>query len=150
RALVGLAVACGCGACSAQHTDVTVYVDAPVFDAGAEAGAAVPACVGVVGFEITMTGPHGKWASGPLLDLSPILDPAGCRIPRPFSVPDLPPDGMLSVSVAGYDSTHTARVSGTAQLTSLSGPPVHVPLAAIAGVKPVVLLIDRSPLLGGA
>jgi hypothetical protein len=138
-------MAWSCGACSAPNSNVTVYVDAPSLDGGTGAD-----CIGVVGFEITMNGPRGHWASGPLLDVSPVLDPAGCRIARPFSVTDLSTDGMLTVSVVGYDSAHAARVSGTAQLASLSGPPVHVPLAAIAGSKPTVLLIDRAPLLGGA
>lgn len=139
RRLVGLAVAgCAC-ACSAPNTDVTVYVDPPDGDA----------CIGVVGFEITMTGPGAQWESGPLFNLAPVLDPAACRIAQPFSVKGIPADAMLTVGVVGYDSGRSARVAGTAPVAGSSGPPVHVPLAAVAG-KPEVLLIDRGPLLGGA
>jgi hypothetical protein len=128
-------------ACSARETEVMIYVDEPSPDASP--------CIGVVGFEITMTGSSESWTSGPRMNALPVLDGSSCRIARPFSASGVPLDALLTVTVLGYDSAHAARISGTAQVESLSGSPVHITLAAIVGAKPAVLVIDRAPLLGG-
>jgi hypothetical protein len=142
KKLAVLTVVWCCVACSAHESDVTVYVDPPPDGS---------ACIGVVGFEIEMNGARGHWASGPLFTMLPVLDTAACRVPSSFSVSGVADDAAISVSVAGYDSARVPRVLGTQELSSFSGPPVHVPLAGIAGALPTtVLLINRGLLLGGA
>jgi hypothetical protein len=135
-----LTVSLACSGCSAENTAVSVYVDPPTNG---------NACVGVVGFEITMNSGTDSWASGPLLGMAPVLDPAACRIVRPFAVKGIALDAALTVTVFGYDSARVARVSGTTQVQSLAGPPIHVSLSGV-GTKPEVLVIARRPLLGGA
>jgi len=123
--------ACG----SASKTNVTFYVDPPP-DTDV-------ACIGVAGFEATITSGTRNAPSGAVLNGAPVLIPADCHLSHPFSVDDIDPDSPATVTVAGYDGADNLRVQGSTRIDNLHGGPAHVKLASAAPPLPI-LVVHRT------
>jgi hypothetical protein len=106
-------------------------------------------CVGVAGFEVTVTTRAGRSESEPLLGEGPVRDPLGCALPSPFTIENLDPGENVTVTVTGYDGTGvTALVRATTSLPNLEGGAVHLRLAAVPPTAPL-LIIHRAAHLEG-
>jgi len=134
-----LLLACGQG----QPANLTIYLDPPLTpDGGADLS-----CIGVVGFEITISSKGVNASSGPVTNLAPVLDRDRCKLDKPIQVPSLDPEASAIVTVTGYDSGRGERVRGSMNVNDLRGGPVHLALAP-NGTPPPVMVIDKSQLLG--
>jgi hypothetical protein len=134
---VGVSVLIACGGQSGA--DVILDVDPPLEGS----------CVGVAGFEVTVSpsgqAPQSKKLVGP----QPILDPTVCALPGPFMIQDLDLDSPISIDVRGYDGTGTSmRVSASTTLTSLRQSPKHLVLRAEQTRHPLLVLNRNAALQG--
>jgi hypothetical protein len=131
----------GC-ASSANKNTVIFYLDPPPDgDDG---------CIGVVGFDVTISSGNQTSVSGPLLNASPVLEPTLCQLSRPFSLPNLDLEAPASVTVTGHDGAGTVRVEARGQVDNLHGSGTHLQLMASMTPPPPVLVVSKGPLLGGA
>lgn len=131
-----LVIACG----PEPGPQATLYVDPPTDDS----------CIGVVGFDVTLA-PRGQApARKRLIRTAPVLAPENCKLPEAASLGDLAPDTPVTVTVTGYDSWASARVSGSAEVSSLRGEPVRLKLARTLPILPTVLVFYRNRLLENA
>jgi len=125
---------------SKSETNLIFHVDPPP-DADV-------ACIGVVGFDVSVSSGGKTSMSGPLLSASgPVLDREHCRLPQPFSVQSADMNGPALVVITGHDGAGIARVQGSAQVDNLLGAAVHVQLKTVMSPPSPVLVINRSVLL---
>jgi hypothetical protein len=135
-----LLLACG----QSQPANLTIYLDPPLTpDGGADLS-----CVGVVGFEITVSSKGTNTSSGPVTNFAPVLDRDRCKLDKPIQIPSLDPDASAIVTVIGYDSGRNERVRGSMNVYDLRGGPIHLALAP-SGNPPPVMVIYKSQLLVG-
>jgi hypothetical protein len=142
KRLVCLTIGSALAACgSASKSSVTFYVDPPPDTDFA--------CIGVAGFQATVTSGTKSAPSGPVLNGAPVLLNAECRLNRPFTVDEIDPDISATVTVEGYDGANNLRVRGSARIDNLHGGPAHVQLASTAAppLAPI-LVVHRTPFLG--
>src|SRR5258706_15656238 len=130
-----------CGTSSKNQTNVIfIVVPPPDGDVG---------CVGVAGFEVTISSGGRTSPSGPLLnDAGPVRESSACHLRHPFSLTDLDLESPASVTVTGYDGAGMARVQAIGHLDNLHANPPHLQLKSITTPPLPVLIINRNPLLG--
>jgi hypothetical protein len=131
-------IACG----SEQGADVTIVVDPPANGAN---------CVGVAGFQVTVSPTGRAPITEKLVDKATILDASSCRLPPGFLLADLEVDAAVTVTVTGYDGSGTKlRVIGSRTIPDLRQGEVHLSLEAAPLLPPQLLVFERAPFLGGA
>jgi hypothetical protein len=134
-------VACGQG----PPANLTIYLDPPLTPDGGDD----LSCIGVVGFEITVSSKGTNASSGPVTNLAPILNRDRCKLDKPIQIPSLDPEASAIVTVTGYDSGRGERVRGSMNVNDLRGGATHLALAP-SGSPPPVMVIDKNQLLGSA
>jgi len=137
--LVASAAMTGCAG-KADTTNLVFYVDPPD-DTG---------CIGVVGFDVSISSGGRTSMSGPLLGSAPILDGFSCHLSRPFSFPNADLNGPASVTVSGHDGAGVVRVEGTGSAPKLVDGAIHIPLKTSAPPPSPVIVLNRSFVLNNA
>jgi hypothetical protein len=105
-------------------------------------------CIGVAGFEVTITPAGQHAATRRIVGTAPVLAAEDCRLHEPFSLAGLGLDTPVTVSVIGYDATGTsARVSGRREISSLREGDIRLQLAKAAQSLPTLLVFRRNRFL---
>lgn len=126
-------------ACSGEPgPNVRLVVEAPLDDS----------CIGVAGFEVTIS-PSGRAPEvRQLVGKAPILAAQDCKLPDSFRLSDLAIDAPITVTVTGYDATGTAaRVTGRSEIASLRGGDARLRLERAAPTLPTLLVFYRNRFL---
>jgi hypothetical protein len=143
RCIIGASALLGCSG-RAKPVDLTIHLDPPpAVDAGPDIS-----CIGVVGFEVTISSGGINKSSGPVLNSGPILTAGECAIGRPVTIGDLDPDSAAIVTITGYDGAGRDRVRGSMSVANLRGGALHLAVAP-SGMPPPVLVMDKGALLSG-
>jgi hypothetical protein len=138
-AVLGAHVLIGCG--GESDANVTLRIDPPPDGDNS--------CVGVAGFEVTVSQPGHVDKPAQLVGKDPILDAKACALPEPFPIQGLDLGTPVSVTVRGYDGTGTAsRVSASTTIGSLRESPAPLALRASSPPPPPVLVFYRNAVLG--
>ncbi len=127
-----------CCAGKTETTDLIFYIDPPD-DSG---------CIGVVGFDVSITSGARTSSSGPLLGSRPILATLDCHLAHPFSLENADLNGSASVTVSGHDGAGVVRVEGTGNVPKLVAGAIHIQLKTSPLPPSPVLVINRSSVLG--
>src|SRR5258706_2021452 len=135
--VVSAALTC-CGG-KTEPTDLVFHIDAPM--------AGDPGCIGVVGFDVSISSGGRTLKSGPLLGAGPILDEASCHLSRPFSLQNADLNGPASVMVSGHDGAGIVRVEGMGSVPKLVDGAMHIQLRTSAPPPSPVLVLNRSNVL---
>lgn len=139
-------VACGAfasllAACGRPTHALTMTVDTSQVQDGS--------CAGVAGFVVTVQ-PQGKQSDVLRIpNRSPTHPNEGCHLSSPVTADDIDVDVQIIVSVEGFDSLKTRRISGTLAVPSLESPgsqTLALKPDAAGGALPI-LEIDRSTAL---
>jgi len=137
--LVGAAALASCA--SAPKSNVVFHVDPPPDgDVG---------CIGVAGFDVAVTAAGHNSASGPVPNSTPVLDPGSCHLTQAFTIQDVDIESPASVVVTGHDSANATRVQATGRVDNLHDEALHLQLKTTAPPASPILLVYRTPLLGG-
>jgi hypothetical protein len=139
-AFLGAMFFIGCG--SEPDASATLIVDRPAFGDDS--------CVGVAGFEVTVSATGKAPRTERSVDRVTILDAASCRLPLPVQLADLDIEASVIVTVAGYDGSGIRpRVIGHRTIENLRQGDVRLQLEAVPQLRPQLLVFERGPLLGG-
>jgi hypothetical protein len=123
-------------ACGSSGPTAIFYVDPPpATDLG---------CIGVAGFEVTISSAAKNAPSGPILNTAPTLVPADCHLRHSYSADDINIDGPATVTVEGHDGAGMLLVQGSAQIANLHAGPTHVELASAGAPLPILVIYRTS------
>jgi hypothetical protein len=108
-----------------------------------------PACVGVAGFEVSVTAGGRSSDSGPVPNRGgPVLASASCH-PQAFTMQDIDLESPASVVVIGHDGANAPRVQTSGSVENLHASTLHLQLKATPDPPLPILLVDRTLLLAG-
>jgi len=104
-------------------------------------------CLGVVGFEVTVSSDGDNVTNFALNnDIGPVLTPESCQLSQPVTVQDLDPELPATITVSGYDGARKRLVAGTTTVANLHGTTATIALAGTTTQLVPVVAIDREPL----
>jgi hypothetical protein len=132
-------------ACSnkASHVDLTIHLDPPLqSDSGTDTS-----CIGVVGFEVTISSKGNSTSSGPVLNPAAVVTLDQCGLSRPAAVPNLDTDVPAIVIVTGHDGNGDVRVRANAMVTDFGAGSQRLALGPY-GPDPPVVVLDKRTLTG--
>ncbi|HEX9295421.1 MAG TPA: hypothetical protein VF881_06285 [Polyangiaceae bacterium] len=127
-----------------MEVDASAAVDG---DAAIDGGTVAQdfSCIGVVGFEITVSS-DGDTSQSFALNEDPVLSPERCQLSQPVTIQDLDPEAPATITVAGYDGAHKRLVVGSTTVTNLRGTSATIALGSATAQLIPVVVIDRDPL----
>ncbi len=105
-------------------------------------------CIGVAGFEVTISPTGQSSQTRALVGSAPVLAAQDCKLPNSFHLEGLAIDKPITVTITGYDSTGTsARVSGRSEISNLQDGDVRLQLERTAPTLPTLLVFHRNRFL---
>jgi hypothetical protein len=133
-ATVALLAACG----SERGPNVRLIIEGPSDDS----------CIGVAGFEVTVSPTGQSPQTRELVDTAPVLATQDCKLPNSFHLEGLAIDKPITVTVTGYDATGTsARVAGRSEISNLQDGDLRLRLERTAPTLPTLLVFHRNRFL---